>query len=121
MEIKLFSIKIFQCSSFNTEKCPNCSSKPVFSLCFCCYRCRFSCYCYYYFCSFYFCCSCYFCKSHLLLSSQKIFTCLKSTIETLKKGVKYFQINWRRSCVFIVNFKYISHLFVVFLWLTLNK
>ena len=39
-----------------------------------------------------------------LASSQLTFTCSKSTIETLEKGVKY---------VFIVNFEHISHLFLV--------
>ena len=39
-------------------------------------------------------------------------TCSNATIETLEKGVKY---------VFIVNFEHISHLFLVFLLLTLNK
>ena len=29
--------------------------------------------------------------------------------------------HWRRSCVFIVNFEHISHLFLVFVLLTLNK
>ena len=29
--------------------------------------------------------------------------------------------HWRRSDVFIVNFEYISHFFLVFLLLTLNK
>ena len=28
---------------------------------------------------------------------------------------------WRRSCVFILNFEHILHLFLVFLLLTLNK
>ena len=40
-------------------------------------------------------------------------TCSKSTIETLEKGVKYVQ-SWiqicSNTCVFIVNFEYISHL-----------
>ena len=36
------------------------------------------------------------------------FTCSKSTIETLEKGVKYVQSQWRRSRVFIVNFEHIS-------------
>ena len=37
----------------------------------------------------------------------------------LEKGVKY--VHSRRSGVFIVNFEHISHLFLVFLLLTLNK
>ena len=40
------------------------------------------------------------------------FTCSKSTVETLEKG---------RSSVFIVNIEHISHFFLVFLLLTLNK
>ena len=47
---------------------------------------------------------------------QLAFTCLKSTIKTLVKAV-----NWRRYGVFTVNFEDISHLFVIFLLLTLNK
>ena len=60
------------------------------------------------------------------------FTCSKSTIETLQKGLKYAQIRQlkhqndvievgRRSCVFIVKFEHVSHLFLLFLLLTLNK
>ena len=41
-----------------------------------------------------------------------IFTCSKSTVETLEKD---------RSSVFIVNIEHISHFFLVFLLLTLNK
>ena len=41
--------------------------------------------------------------------------CSKLTIKTPE------QRQWRRSVVFIVNFEHISHLFVVFLLLTLNK
>ena len=48
--------------------------------------------------------------SFWLFSSQLTFTCSKSTIETLEKGVKH----WRRSAVFIVNFEHISHLCLVF-------
>ena len=44
-----------------------------------------------------------------------IFTCSKSAIETLEEDVKYVQ------SVFIVTFEHISHLFLVFLSLTLNK
>ena len=51
-------------------------------------------------------------------STQQTFTCSKSKIETPEKGVKYYQ---RRSGVFIVNFEDISHLFLVFLLLNLNK
>ena len=38
--------------------------------------------------------------------------------KTLEQGVKYVQ---SCSSVFTVNFKYISHLVLVFLWLTLSK
>ena len=41
--------------------------------------------------------------------------CLKLTIKTPE------QRQWRRSGVFIVNFEDISHLFLVFLLLTLSK
>ena len=51
-------------------------------------------------------------------ASQTTFTCSKSTIETLEKGVKY--VNWRRSDVFIVNFEHISLSFLVFLLFTLK-
>ena len=52
--------------------------------------------------------------------SRLSFTCLKSTIETLEQVVKYFQSYWRCSGVFIVNFKHIWLLVLVFLLLTLN-
>ena len=67
---------------------------------------------------------------HLLIAtSQLIFTCSKSTIETLEKCVKYVQSqqnqkteqrHCHRSGVF-VTFELISHLFMVFLSLVLNK
>ena len=41
--------------------------------------------------------------------------CLKLTIKTSK------QRDWCRSGVFIVNYEYMSHLFLVFLLLTLNR
>ena len=41
--------------------------------------------------------------------------CLKLTITALE------QRQWRRSGVFIVNFEHISHIFLVFLLLALNK
>ena len=49
---------------------------------------------------------------------QQVFTSSKLTIETIEKGEKCVQ-----SCsgVFSVNFKHISHLFLVFLRLTLKK
>ena len=45
----------------------------------------------------------------LQILTQLIFTCSKSIIETLEKGVKY------------ANFENILHLFLVFLLLTVNK
>ena len=39
--------------------------------------------------------------------------CSKPAIETLEKGVKYVQSQWRPSGVFIVNFEHISHVFLV--------
>ena len=78
--------------------------------------------------------------------TQLTFACSKSTTEPLEKVVKYVEINnenfkrtlyprqqqkplvfWcfqgngRRSGVFIINFEHVSHLFLVFLLLTLNK
>ena len=62
-----------------------------------------------------------------LIITQQTFTCSKSTIETVEKRVKCFQIitiktperrQWRRSVVFNVNFEHISHLFLVFPLLT---
>ena len=50
--------------------------------------------------------------------TQVTFTCSKSTIKTLEKGVKYFsrltikaleRRHCHRSAVFIVNFEHISH------------
>ena len=56
---------------------------------------------------------------YYLADARQTNTCLKSPIETLEKGSKYFKVNnedvrtrhWRRSWVFIVNFEHISHLF----------
>ena len=48
-------------------------------------------------------------------SRKRCGICLKLTIKTPE------QCHWRRSGVFIVNFKHISHFFLVFLLLTLNK
>ena len=64
------------------------------------------------------------------LLSQQTFICANSKIEAIGKGVKYLQklsINTspqrqsRRSDVIIVNFEHVSHLFLVFLLLTLNR
>ena len=66
-----------------------------------------------------------------MFGNQLTITCSKSTKGTLEKGVKYVQNitmktpeqrHWRLSGVFIVvNFEHISHVFLVFLFLTLNK
>ena len=60
--------------------------------------------------------------------AQLTFTCSKSATETLEKGVNYVQIKktpeqrkWHPSGVFIVYLEHISHFFLVFLLLTLNK
>ena len=51
-------------------------------------------------------------KDITTISSQLTFTCSKSIIETLEKGVKYVQSNNKntrlRSDVFVVNLKHIS-------------
>ena len=53
---------------------------------------------------------------------KQIFTCPKSTIETLEKVLWCFpRIQWHCSWVFIVNFEHISCLFLVPVSLTLNK
>ena len=44
-----------------------------------------------------------------------IYTCSKLTTQAAERR------QWRRTGVFIVNFKHILHLFSVFLMLTLNK
>ena len=48
-------------------------------------------------------------------TSEKSEICSKLTLKTLE------QRHWLRSVVFIVNFKHISHLSLVFLLLTLNQ
>ena len=62
--------------------------------------------------------------------TQLAFTCSKSTTETLEKGVKHSSKltiktpewpHWQRFGIFIVNFEHISHLFLVYILLTLNK
>ena len=61
---------------------------------------------------------------------QLALICSKSKIEILEKGVEYVwkitiktpkRRQWRRSDVFTINFEHISHLFLMFLFLTLNK
>ena len=54
----------------------------------------------------------------LLLQFQLAFICSKLTIETLEQGKKTSQ--WRRFGIFLFKFQYISHLVLVFLFLTLN-
>ena len=56
--------------------------------------------------------------SKLTLPSQK--TCSKLTIETQQQGVKYVHVK-RRSGVFIVNFEHISHLVLMFLFVTMSS
>ena len=50
----------------------------------------------------------------MLTLSQPASTCSKLTIKTLER-------RQRRSCVFIVNFEYVSHLVLVYLLLTLRR
>ena len=58
--------------------------------------------------------------------SQPAYICWNLTIETLEQGVKYghqgvkYEHQSGAIGVFIVNFKYISHLILVFLLITLN-
>ena len=61
--------------------------------------------------------------------NQSAITCSKLTIETQEQGVKLFEVNNKdtrtthfhgKFFFFIVNFKHISHLVLVFLVLTLN-
>ena len=69
--------------------------------------------------------------SNYVSVTELTFTCSKSTLKTPEKCVKYVQSNkitktlqrrlWHRSGVFIVNFEHYSHLFLLFLLLTLNK
>ena len=61
-------------------------------------------------------------------ATQPAITCSKLTIETLEQGVicskltikTHVRRHWRHSGVFIVNFKQISGVVLVFLLLTLN-
>ena len=56
--------------------------------------------------------------------SQPAILCSKLTIETLEQGMKYVpntSRQWRHSGIFIVNFEHISHLVLVFLFLTLSR
>ena len=42
-------------------------------------------------------------------------------MQTEEKDANYVNSQWRRYGVFIVNFEHISHLFLAFLLLNLNK
>ena len=63
------------------------------------------------------------------MAYQLTVTCSKSTMETLESCEKCLKLtikttercHWHRSGVFIFIFGHISHLFIVFLFLTLNK
>ena len=48
------------------------------------------------------------------LTSQLTFSCSMSAIETLQTGAKYV-------CLYMINFEHVSHIFLVFVLLTLNK
>ena len=61
-------------------------------------------------------------------NSQETLICLKSAIETLEERVEYVQSQQHTRTMllasfrcFFLNCEYISHLFLVFLLLTLNK
>ena len=62
----------------------------------------------------------------IIADSQLILTCAKSTTETLKTLSSKLTIktperrHWRGSSVFVANFEHISHLFLEFLFWTLN-
>ena len=58
----------------------------------------------------------------------KVFQNLRGGLEIFQKGEGLTKKRWRkfighwpRSCIFIVNFKHISHLVLVFLLLTLSR
>ena len=61
--------------------------------------------------------------SNFEVASQPAIACSKLTIETLEQGMKYVQSykDTRTTPVDIVNFEHISHLIIVFLFLTLNR
>ena len=69
----------------------------------------------------------FYCK--VIKISQQTLTCIKSIIETLNRCEIFSKLtiktptrlHWRCSGVFIVNFEYISHPFLVFLLLSLNR
>ena len=75
-------------------------------------------------------CSRYFKHLQNCTITQQLFTCSKSTIETLEKKCEICskltiktpeQHQWHRSSVLLDNIIHISYLFLVFLLLTLNK
>ena len=69
----------------------------------------------------------FYCK--VIKISEQTLTCIKSIIETLNRCEVFSKLtiktperlHWRCSGVFIVNFKYSSHPFLVFLLLSLNR
>ena len=56
--------------------------------------------------------------SQIFPSSKQTFTCPEPTIETLGEGVKFGKATSMTLFWCLVNFKHISHLFLVFLLLT---
>ena len=65
---------------------------------------------------------------YFILASQLSIPCSKLTKEILEQCVKYVQRqqqkhqnDWCRSCVFIVNFEHVSHIVLVFQFLTLSR
>ena len=63
-------------------------------------------------------------SSHVLVQSQQYNTRKDATYIqlTIKLTIKTPErCQWRRSGIFIVNFEHISHIFLVFLLLTLKK
>ena len=53
--------------------------------------------------------------------SQLTFTCSKFKVNNRNNRKRCEMCQWRRPDVFIVNFEHISHLFLMFLLLNLNK
>ena len=63
-------------------------------------------------------------NSSFQLRTMPVFTCSKSTAETLEQCVKFeicSKVNSKDADVFIINFKQILHIALVFSLLTLNK
>ena len=66
-----------------------------------------------------------FSKLFTFFFTHQIFTCSKSITETLEICSKLTiktseQRNWSHSGVFLFNLEHISHIFLIFLWLTLS-